>query len=173
MAKPHLCDICKENPATVHYTEIVNNNLKKLNLCEQCAREKGLGVAAHFGVAEILKGLTESHQKESSEPELTCDFCGLSFSRFRKVGRLGCPHCYETFREELEPILSDVHKKTEHVGKSPSPAAMIDTTTKHLGELNRELVRAVEGEEYERAAQLRDEIKRLEKQQQKAGPEGP
>jgi protein arginine kinase activator len=169
MAKPHLCDICKEHPATVHYTEIVNNKLKKLNLCEQCARDKGLGVTAHFGVAEILKGLTEAQQEETTEPEQTCEFCGLSFGRFRKVGRLGCPHCYETFREQLEPILSDVHKKTEHVGKSPSAAAMIDTTTKRLSELNRELVRAVENEEYERAAQLRDEIKQLEQQQ---GPTG-
>jgi protein arginine kinase activator len=156
--------VCKENPATVHYTEIVNNKLKKLNLCEHCARDKGLGVTAHFGVAEILKGLTESHQQEASEPELTCDFCGLSFSRFRKVGRLGCPHCYETFHDELEPILSDVHKNTEHVGKSPSATAMIDTTTKRLAELNRELLHAVENEEYERAAELRDEIRQLKQQ---------
>ena len=166
MAKPHLCDVCKENPATVHYTEIVNNKLKKLNLCEHCARDKGLGVTAHFGVAEILKGLTEAQQHEPSEPELTCDFCGLSFSRFRKVGRLGCPHCYETFHGELEPILSDVHKKTEHVGKGPSAAAMMDTTTKRLAELNRKLNRAVEDEEYERAAELRDEIRQIKEQPQ-------
>jgi protein arginine kinase activator len=171
MAKPHLCDVCKERPATVHYTEIVNNKLRKLNLCEQCAREKGLGVTAHFGVAEILKGLTESQQQEASEPERTCDFCGLTFTRFRKTGRLGCPHCYETFRDELEPIPSDVHKKTEHVGKSPSATAMIDTTTKQLSELNRELMQAVENEEYERAAQLRDQIKQLEQQRGKADTE--
>ena len=169
MAKPHLCDICQENPATVHYTEIVNNKLKKLNLCEQCAREKGLGITAHFGVAEILKGLTEAQQEETTEPEQTCDFCGLSFSRFRKVGRLGCSHCYETFYEQLEPILSDIHKKTEHVGKSPSAAAIIDTTTKQLSDLNRELRRAVEDEEYERAAELRDEIRQLEQQQEPTG----
>ncbi len=169
MAKPHLCDICQENPATVHYTEIVNNKLKKLNLCEQCAREKGLGITAHFGVAEILKGLTEAQQEEATEPEQTCDFCGLSFSRFRKVGRLGCSHCYETFYEQLEPILSDIHKKTEHVGKSPSAAAIIDTTTKQLSDLNRELRRAVEDEEYERAAELRDEIRQLEQKQEPTG----
>ncbi len=169
MAKPHLCDICQENPATVHNTEIVNNKLKKLNLCEQCAREKGLGITAHFGVAEILKGLTEAQQEETTEPEQTCDFCGLSFSRFRKVGRLGCSHCYETFYEQLEPILSDIHKKTEHVGKSPSAAAIIDTTTKQLSDLNRELRRAVEDEEYERAAELRDEIRQLEQQQEPTG----
>ena len=165
MAKPRLCDICKEHPATVHYTEIVNNKLRKLNLCEQCAREKGLGVTAHFSVAEILKGLTESQPEGEADAEHTCDFCGLSFGRFRKVGRLGCPHCYEAFYEQLEPILSDVHKKTEHVGKSPSAGAMIDTTTKRLSELNRELVRAVENEEYERAAELRDEIKELQEQE--------
>ena len=82
MAKPHLCSMCHEHPATVHYTEIVNNKLKKLNLCEHCAREKGLGVTSHFSVAEILKGLTEPAAEQSSEPETTCDFCGLSFSRF-------------------------------------------------------------------------------------------
>jgi protein arginine kinase activator len=169
MAKPHLCDICHEHPATVHYTEIVNNKLRKLNLCEHCAQDKGLGVTAHFSVAEILKGLTEAPPAESAEPELTCDFCGLSFSRFKKVGRLGCPHCYETFREQLEPILSDVHKNTEHVGKSPSAGAMIDTTTKRLADLNRELKQAVEHEEYERAAALRDEIKTLEQPQEPTG----
>jgi len=171
MAKPHLCSICHEHPATVHYTEIVNNKLRKLNLCEHCAREKGLGVTAQFSVAEILKGLTEQTPQQSAEPELTCDFCGLSFGRFKKVGRLGCPHCYETFRDHLEPILSDIHKNIEHVGKGPSAGAMIDTTTKQLTELNRELKRAVETEEYERAAQLRDEIKQLEQQHEATGDE--
>jgi protein arginine kinase activator len=171
MAKPRVCDVCQEHPATVHYTEIVNNKLTKFNLCENCAREKGLGVASHFSVAEILKGLTETTPEEAAEAELTCDFCGLSFGRFKKVGRLGCPHCYETFYEQLEPILSDVHKNTEHVGKSPSAGAMIDTTTKRLGELNRELKHAVESEEYERAAQVRDEIKRIEHPEEPAGNE--
>jgi len=162
MAKPHLCSMCHEHPATVHYTEIVNNKLKKLNLCEHCAREKGLGVTAHFSVAEILKGLTEPTSEQASEPEITCDFCGLTFSRFQKVGRLGCPHCYETFHGQLEPILSDVHKNTEHVGRSPSANAMMDTTTKQLADMNRELKQAVEAEEYEHAAKLRDEIKALQ-----------
>ena len=97
MHKKILCDICKEHIATVHYTEIVNNKLKKLDLCEECAKQKNLGVSVQFSVADILKGLTEAQAGQKEDEGKVCPTCGLTFGRFRKVGKLGCGDCYEAF----------------------------------------------------------------------------
>jgi len=159
-----LCDICKQKAATVHYTEIINNKIHKMDLCEDCAKEKNLGFNTQFSVADILKGLTEPAMTGGKETkEQTCSFCGLTYSKFKKIGRLGCGECYGTFESNLESIINDVHKNTQHVGKSPNTSRK--TVTKKLNkleELQEQLRVAVMKEEYENAAKLRDDIKTLQ-----------
>ena len=158
-----ICDVCKEKPATVHYTEIINNKIHKMDLCEECAQEKNLGFNTQFSVADILKGLTEPAQTATETKAVVCPFCGLSYNKFKKIGRLGCGECYKAFEPNLESIINDVHKNTMHVGKSPvSESRPIDKAKLKIDELQEQLKTAVAREEYEKAATIRDTIKALQ-----------
>lgn len=166
MHKKILCDLCKEKIATVHYTEIVNNKLKKMDLCEDCAKQKNIGINVQFSVADILKGLTEPQTEKKEEPSKTCPLCGLTFSAFRKTGKLGCGECYEAFADELIPIIGDIHKNTQHVGSRPAMGRGAKSSTMKLkGQLDglaAELETAIRNENYEQAAIIRDKIKALQ-----------
>jgi len=166
MHKKILCDLCKEKIATVHYTEIENNKLKKMDLCEDCAKQKNIGINVQFSVADILKGLTEPQIEKKEEPSKTCPQCGLTFNAFRKTGKLGCGECYEAFAEELVPILGDIHKNTQHVGSKPmSVKGVKSVVMKVKGQLDMlasELEAAIKKEDYEQAAVIRDKIKSLQ-----------
>ena len=166
MQKKGLCDICKEKLATVHYTEIVNNKLKKMDLCEDCARQKNIGINVQFSVADILKGLTEPQPEKKEDFSKTCPLCGLTFSTFRKTGKLGCGECYEAFSEELMPILGDIHKNIQHVGSKPvavrGPKTAVMKVKSQIDTLTAELEAAIKNENYEHAAVLRDKIKSLQ-----------
>ena len=162
-----LCDSCKHKQATVHYTEIINNKIQKMDLCEDCAQEKNLGFNTQFSVADILKGLTEPMQAAKESKSATCSFCGLSYSRFKKIGRLGCGQCYNTFEANLESIINDVHKNSMHIGKSPvSESKPVDRTKLKMQELQDQLKEAVAREEYEKAAAIRDTIKALQNKEE-------
>ncbi len=168
-----LCDICQDKVATVHYTEIVENKLKKMDLCEECAKEKNIGINIQFSVADILKGLTESHIEKKEETAKKCPFCGLTFGMFRKTGKLGCGECYETFADQLLPIIGDIHKNAQHVGTKPAGTQIKRSTAVKsrvkLDELAAQLEEAVKNEKYEDAAVLRDKMKSLQEKLEKKG----
>src|SRR3989338_9029439 len=103
-----VCEVCKQAQATVHLTEIVNDQMAELHLCESCANQKGAQVESHFGLADLLSGLAEfSKTQESSEETVSkaCPTCGMTYDDFRKVGRLGCSDCYVTFKRSLGGLL--------------------------------------------------------------------
>ena len=156
MASPLKCDLCS-NPATVHLTQIVNNKVHKVDLCEECAQVKGVTDPSGFSLADLLL-------KASLNPEpavtsgLRCEQCGFTQADFKKQGRFGCPHCYETFAATLEPMLDNMHKGTAHVGKVPQRALDRKTLTERLARLETELQEAIRTERYEEAARFRDEI---------------
>lgn len=161
------CDQCGSDDAVVHLTQIVNNQMSTFHLCEKCAAEKGLEVtpeAMNFPLTDFLAQMGEG-DAASAEPDqdLRCSFCGLVFREFRESGRLGCPHCYASFEGQLRGLLRRIHGGTQHVGKVylPPDASATDQE-KRLETLRRKLQRAVETEDFERAARLRDEIRTLE-----------
>ncbi len=154
-----LCEICKEQIATIHYTEVLpNSEPKKMALCEACAKKKNLPVATHFSVADILKGLTQAVQSEEEGETAKCARCGLTFARFKKSGRLGCAVCYDAFQPKLQSILEEIHRERQHVGKVPTFSAQQSGEAAELAKLHRELKDAIDNEEYEKAATLRDRI---------------
>ncbi|NJD19108.1 MAG: hypothetical protein FIA95_07490 [Gemmatimonadetes bacterium] len=161
------CDQCGSGDAVVHLTQIVNNQMSTFHLCEKCAAEKGLETTpepVNFHLTDFLAQMGEG-DAASSEPaqDLRCSFCGLTFRDFRETGRLGCPHCYASFEAHLRGLLRRIHGGTQHVGKvylPPDPSAT--EMEKRLETLRRKLQRAVETEDFERAARLRDEIRTLE-----------
>lgn len=162
-----VCDNCGSTDAVVHLTQIVNNEMSTYHLCETCAAEKGLEATPEPASVPLTDFLAQMGHDQvgddlSSSGE-RCSFCGLTFKQFREVGRLGCPHCYETFAPSLRRLLRRVHGGTQHVGKvylPPDPSA--SEMEKRLEGLRRRLHRAIESEDFERAAELRDQIRSLE-----------
>ena len=116
------CDVCQKKEATVHLTEIINDKMTKLHLCEQCAREKSEEMEEHFGLADLLSGLTDlvpvvDKKEDVADTILKCSSCGFTFQNFRRMGRLGCPKCYDTFKAQLNPLLRKIHGSDSHIGK--------------------------------------------------------
>ena len=158
------CEVCGKKEATVHLTEIVNDQVTKLNLCEDCAREKGAEMEEHFGLSELLAGLTDIGTTVEPETAITtkCPNCGLSYQNFRKIGRLGCSVCYDAFKKELTPLLKRIHGSDRHVGKVPLKGGKTIKDTRTLQDLKVQLDKAIQMEEFEEAAKLRDKIRDLE-----------
>ena len=160
-----VCDACKQQQATVHLTEIVNDQVSKLNLCEECAREKGAQIKSHFGLADLLAGLADFDLglKDVEAPtQLKCPSCGLTYRAFQKIGRLGCGGCYEAFRQYLAILLKRIHGSTHHMGKIPTTVASDVSFKAELQSLKAKLHQAIDAEAFEEAAHLRDRIRELE-----------
>jgi protein arginine kinase activator len=168
-----LCDICAKNPATVHLTEIVDDQMSELHLCEECARKKSSQMESQFGLSDLLAGLAD-FEKPSEEKELAavkCPNCGLTYKDFKKVGRFGCGECYTTFKKFLTPLLKRIHGSGMHCGKCPVKITPGKTSRKKVDiqELRCRLQKAVEDEAYEEAAKIRDQIKEMQEKEQKEG----
>ena len=155
------CCVCKEKPATVHLTQIVGEKMQKLDLCEDCAKAKGINDPTSFAMADLMLGLGASQELDPSAGavEIKCPRCGFSQADFKKSGRLGCPECYQTFAEGLAGLLKSMHKGTRHTGKTPEALRKSRETGDRLRLLQKKLNKAIETEDYEMAAALRDEIK--------------
>ena len=166
-----VCELCKQTQATVHLTEIVNEQMTELHLCEACANQKGAQVESHFGLSDMLSGLADFGKAQEPEEvsSKACPTCGMTYDDFRKVGRLGCADCYATFKRSLGSLLKRIHGAPIHVGKSPLRLLKPSKVAKsELLDLKRRLERAIEGEEFEEAAKLRDQIRRAEQQEQQS-----
>ena len=161
-----VCDNCGSTDAVVHLTQIVNNEMSMHHLCEKCAAEKGLESApepGNFPLTDFLAQMGPETVEDAEPSDVHCSYCGLTFQDFRHTGRLGCPHCYETYSTHLRRLLRRIHGGTQHVGKvylPPDPSA--SEMELRLEGLRRKLNRAVAAEDFERAAEIRDEIRSLE-----------
>jgi protein arginine kinase activator len=153
--------ICKQNPAEVHLTQIVEDKIQKVDLCKECAKQKGVNDSPGFALADLLLGLGAAQQmgQTSSGTEIRCPGCGFTQADFKKAGRLGCAQCYTTFAEGLESLLKSMHKGTRHVGKVPAAMRQGRDLNERLKHLQKKLDKAVTSEDFEQAANLRDEIK--------------
>jgi protein arginine kinase activator len=161
-----LCQDCGKKEATVQVTLQSKNQKVTLNLCQECADKRQFrnpleGVP--FQLAEFLASMLSQAQtkKPSKEAEATCSECGMGFSDFAKSGRLGCGNCYLTFRSQLNDLLRKVHGNTQHRGKFPRTTEDVMKPLWEENKLQEELKKAIEQEDFERAAQLRDQIRTL------------
>jgi len=167
-----VCDICAKNDASVHLTEIVDEQMTELHLCDECARKKSVEMEQQFGLSDLLAGLVD-FGKQVGDQEISkvkCNNCNLSYDDFKKVGRLGCSQCYESFNKYLVPLLRKIHGATLHTGKTPVGAPAVKrvktkvTKSKDgLQELKLKLQTVIRQENFEEAAILRDKIRDLEK----------
>lgn len=168
-----LCDICGKNPATVHLTEIIDEKMNELHLCEECAKDKSAAMESQFGLSDLLAGMVDFQKPLTKEEELVsvkCPACGLSYADFKKIGRLGCAECYNVFRKYLAPLLKRIHGSNQHIGKSPQKIKSGPRVYKKKGdlqELKDQLQQAIQQENFEEAARLRDAIKAAESKKEK------
>jgi len=159
MANPLKCDLCSK-PATVHLTQIVNNKVHKVDLCEACAQAKGVTDPSGFSLADLLL-------KASLNPEpanaagVRCERCGYTQNDCKRDGRFGCPTCYDTFLSVIEPMLENMHHGTAHSGKIPTRALERKSFHDRLTKLELDLTEALKTERYEDAARTRDEINQV------------
>lgn len=159
------CDMCGQKKASVHLTEIVNDQVSEMHLCEKCAKEKSIGMEQQFGLADLLAGLSDFGKPAQKEElkEIVCDQCGLTYDEFKKMGRLGCNQCYDAFAKQLVPLLKKIHGSCHHQGKSPKMMNQIQATQiVTVAELRERLHGAIANEDFEKAAELRDHIRELE-----------
>ncbi len=178
------CEACDKRAASVHLTEIVNKKKRELHLCDECAREKGVSVKAAFhdvgtdkppaaagaGAPAAAAGAVEKAapgalQRVDDLQGTSCPVCGITFAEFRASGRLGCANDYMAFKRGLVPLLEKIHGHVEHKGKVPAHVGERIERQRRVAELRQKLNAAIQKEEYEKAAELRDEIYKLEESQ--------
>lgn len=183
--KTLICQECKQRPATMHFTKIINGEKTEFHLCEHCAQERGdvfmFPENAGFSINNLLAGLLnfESPIKETKHnafqgPEiLQCERCNMTYHQFTKIGRFGCSHCYHTFARHLHPILRRLHSgNTNHAGKIPKRIGGTFHIRKQIKNLKQKLQELIVREEFEKAAEVRDQIRFLESRLSEHGEEG-
>ncbi|NLB35251.1 MAG: hypothetical protein GX817_05495 [Elusimicrobia bacterium] len=161
-----LCDACGKNQANVFIKKLVNGLLKEESLCSSCAAEKA-GFSIDLGelkeglfsnISDMIAGFSDISILDESEKIPPCSVCGLTYRDFQSKGRLGCGECYNSFESKLTPLMTRLQGSVQHAGKSPPGIKEVNEKKK----LKNELKIAIEKEEYERAAVIRDRIKILE-----------
>ena len=176
-----LCEKCKKRTATVFYNENINGKTRAYSLCGECAgklREKGdlqditsmmSSFADPFSAMhdELFGGFFGMPALKSHTTHRKCGFCGSTYAEIVQNGKVGCPECYTTFRDELSRTLRSIHGTTTHTGEVPSRHRAKQERTRRMDKLKNQLREAIENENYERAAALRDEIRKLQSENEK------
>ena len=155
MSKILKCSHCNK-PASVHLTQIINNKIIKIDLCESCAKAKGVTDPSGFSLADFLN--KQQLSSDVKEKQITCPECGFTTADFRRIGRLGCAICYHSFSPLIRPVLDDMHVGAVHKGKVPEIALSRQMASAELKSLEDSLRDAINEEAYEEAAKYRDQI---------------
>jgi protein arginine kinase activator len=142
----------------VHWTQIISNKVHNVDLCEDCAKKKGVTNPGGFSFADVL---LKAAPGPDAMPVVRCEQCGFTQNDFKKHGRFGCPACYDAFKGMLEPLLDGMHKGTKHEGKVPRTAMDRQSLYDRMTKLESELTDAIKAERYEEAARYRDEINQM------------
>lgn len=164
-----LCQECRLRPASVKVTTIFGGQKREVHLCEACAQTRGeieFGGEAKISIGDMLAALLHQHgllrPPGEEQAEIKCENCGLSYDTFTKVGKLGCSECFSRFDEQLRHVLRHIHGSTRHVGRTPRRAGGTLRLKRQIQGLREELAACVKSEQFEKAAQLRDQIRELE-----------
>lgn len=157
-----LCDVCGERDAVVKVTQVGEQGKTLVQLCERCASERGVETTVSLSknpLGEFLLDL-QKQTSPSSADTARCNFCSATLRDFRATGRLGCAHCYTAFEPSLRDLLRRVHGSSKHLGRRyESPEIAMSEEQTELHELRERLRRAIESEQFELAAELRDRIR--------------
>lgn len=158
-----LCQICNKNNATIHFTKIINGNIEERHICDLCAKENNeFDFDLPFSFHKILTSLICSIQEDSQPTkDVICPRCKLTYKKFLEIGKFGCSDCYDTFKKDVDSLLKGIHGNIEHKGKIPMGNKTKITHMSAIESLRTELDKSIKIEDFEKAAILRDEIKRI------------
>lgn len=164
-----LCDVCKERESVISYTKINENQVEEVHLCEVCAEKRFKMDFATYQdimskIEEALKGILKLGPQYHDSEDIACEYCNRTFTEFKNTGVLGCPHCYKAFEKEFDKYLNALNLKDGYKGKISKNADEYLLLNRKLNELKSKLDIAISMEEYEKAAELRDEIKDLKEE---------
>ncbi|MEO0085452.1 MAG: UvrB/UvrC motif-containing protein [candidate division WOR-3 bacterium] len=157
------CDLCHKNEASINARKThPDDKVDELAVCAECAQKYGLAPAkpAKLGSAEVMAELKAGLKENDSG--LVCSGCGMSLADFKRQGRLGCDACYIAFREELLPLIRRLHGATQHVGRTVKAGRKDAHVRLSCERIRDALAAAIKNEDYERAAALRDELRKVE-----------
>lgn len=159
-----ICPRCLKKDASVHISRNINGNKEEFNVCEDCAKE--MGFFGHndllFNISDFMSGFMGKGISPTLSDDRICPSCGMSINEFAKSSKLGCSKCYDFFDSYIEPVMKRIHGNTRHTGKLPVNAGESFKKERKLASLKEELKAAVAREDYEKAAQLRDNIRQME-----------
>ena len=158
-----LCDSCGENEASLHFTKIVNGEKEERHLCESCAgNDVEFDISSPFSMHKLFTGIIDGLQGDIKQNnDLKCDNCGLSYIEFKNTGKLGCSKCYGAFKDKLPALIDGLQGSRVHRGKIPKSSSEEIKIEIEIRNLQDKLDMAVSNEEYEKAAEIRDEIREL------------
>ena len=164
-----ICNVCGQNEATIHLTEILNDQMVEVHLCEACAEQKGSDFKTHFDFNKLLASLSDlgSSLKTQRAGSLVCESCGMTYEDFGRTGRLGCEECYQAFQKALIPLLKRIQRGAQHIGKVPSKVEGDMREKLELRELREQLQKSISIESFEEAAKIRDQIQDFENKMKK------
>ncbi len=164
-----LCEECRQKEATIHIVKQMDGNQTEINLCEQCARKKKeleVSFEPQFSLHKLFASMLNQSLRDSRRAQQAvdtqCPSCGLTFSQFSQIGRLGCSDCFKAFEEQLKPLLRRIHAGCAHTGKVPLKILGRVQAVREIDQLKEELQAKIINEEFEEAAVLRDRIRALE-----------
>lgn len=170
------CELCKKNPATIHYTKIINGQKEEKHLCEQCANNlkepmmpfPTLGLTPDFSMADFIGGFfnqgtqPQSYVQKNMSAYDACPTCGMTAGEFRQQGQVGCSQCYHYFSDYMPSLIQRIHGNSRHIGKVPVRGEAKLAAVQQAQSLKEQLQAAIQREDFEQAAQLRDKIKQME-----------
>ncbi len=164
------CEVCGEEPATIHLLRVVDGTVSHTHLCPGCAEEMAEqtdGLALVLAVPSVLRNLAKPAVSQENLPTLSheedrfCAVCGTTLTDFRESGLVGCANCYQVFSEDLERLSAQGAEPTEHLGKMPRRGPETDTLRHEIMRLERMLHELVACERFEEAAGVRDRLAEL------------
>ena len=164
-----MCEKCQKNPATVHMQQFIHGIKKEMHLCQECSFQLDdipISLETIFqGFLEQMKHFGTPGQPVASaqrSQNITCERCGMAYNEFKKDGKLGCDECYQAFQKSVEALVKNVQGSTQHAGKFPQRSGAVLLQKRQVNELRASLKSAIEAENFEEAARLRDEIREME-----------
>lgn len=161
-----LCESCNKNKATIHYKKIVNGKVEEKHLCESCVKDGNeldfnFALPFHKIFVGLLDSIGEVEKGNQDFKKINCPKCGLDYKMFMDTGKFGCEKCFEVFEEDINSLLKNIHGHNEHKGKLPKRLKGKILKKREVDDLREELRHSIDIEDFEKAAILRDEIKKI------------
>lgn len=165
-----LCQKCQKRAANIQFTQVINGKKHVVYLCENCVKEEGkLNIGSPISINDFFSGIIGMSYRapvKAANPQVICNTCKMSYDEFKKTGKVGCADCYKTYGEKLTPLIKRLQGNVQYNGKIPERIYSKVKVSREIRKLKEQLNICIKNEEYEKAAQIRDEIKKMQSKEE-------